>query len=83
MKRNVAVGQNIVTWRKAHHVTQSGLAETLGITRNRLWQWETEGVPAGEVALVKLALQAVTSKTVRAEMEAALVLALRRLEIEV
>lgn len=39
-----------------HDETQAGLARRLGITRQRVWQWEMRGVPEYDARIVQLAL---------------------------
>lgn len=54
--RDRALGQMIQGWLMDHNETQSGLARHLGVTRQRVWQWEVRGVPQYDARLVQLAL---------------------------
>ena len=56
-ERDKAFGARIVAWRKKYHISQNKLAGRLGITRQRLWSWETAGVPVHDLVIVELALK--------------------------
>ena len=45
-------------WRKAHGLTQQQAAEALGITRQRIWRVESQGIPAEDQRLWELACEA-------------------------
>jgi DNA-binding transcriptional regulator YiaG len=57
MTRNTTLGGLLVTWREDRRMKQSALAAHLGITRQRLWDWEQHGVPVNDVELVRLAMR--------------------------
>lgn len=60
-KRNLALSGVIREYRVSG-LRQKGLAARLGVTRQRLWDWEKNGVPANDAALVRLALSQLSSE---------------------
>lgn len=46
-------------WRLAHAMSVNALARALGVTRQRIWRWENQGVADSDVGLVRLALRQV------------------------
>lgn len=51
------IGKRVRDWRKERRMSQEELAEKLGLSRQRLSLWESEGVPKGAVRMLTLAMQ--------------------------
>jgi len=64
-QRDLGVGSRLITWRKKLHIKQLELAEMLGVTRQRLSDWEHNGVPAGDKRLVERAMADVEREEAR------------------
>jgi len=57
MQRNAKLGKQIRMWREDQRMTTVYLSSALGISRQRLWEWERYGVPGCDVVLVRLAIR--------------------------
>lgn len=55
--RDTMLGVAIYNWRKERRITQVKLAALLGMSRQRLSEWEVAGVPFGESELARLAMR--------------------------
>ena len=56
-KRDVSIGQRIKWWRGMRRIKQNELAGQLGVTRQRLGDWERNGVPPYDSVLLRLAMR--------------------------
>lgn len=57
MSRDSGIGQRLKWYRGMRRMRQIDLAAMLGVTRQRLWDWENRGVPAYDAVLVRLAMR--------------------------
>ena len=53
---NGELGRTILAWREYRGIAQLALADKLGVSRQRIWRWENQGVPECDVVLVSLAI---------------------------
>lgn len=63
MARDLALGKRLYLWRTGKRIKQMELASNLGITRQRLWDWETRGVPTCDSVLLRLAVRELDRQT--------------------
>ena len=72
--RHLQWGERIRTWRVARKLSQTELADILSVPRQGIWAWETQGVPLGDITLVRLALKAADIERRELDQQAAQVL---------
>lgn len=54
---NTEVGTKIAEWRYARRLSHTAVASLLGISKHRLWTWETKGIPKHDVVLATRAIR--------------------------
>lgn len=68
-RRNLELARKLERWRVRNQYSKVKLADALGVTRQRIWSWDSDGIPEADARLVELAMAALADRLVSSRKE--------------